>query len=214
MLRTHWLVAASLLVAGAAAAATVARVEGSESWTEVAGTVGGRQDATLTRSRFHALRGVKLWDYDRRACVLEVEQSSLNKPSRGSAGTLRACEPRLSQSWQAADVGDGRYVTAVDVCTANGPDAVGIRGLELWGTALEDGARLEKKPSAKVKVELFGCKKWHGRVACPAGQVATGIRARWNDQSTGITGLELRCHALTVEGGDDGRSASQSPVQG
>ena len=189
---------AALLTAGVTFAATIAHAPGSESWTDASGAVGGRQESALAKSRFHALRGLKLWDFDRRACVLEVEQSSLNTPSRGTTGTIRVCEPRLAQSWKAADVGDGRYVTAIEVCTAEGPDAVGIRGVKLWGSGI-DGTKVEK-PSAEVKVELFGCKKWVGKVACPDGKVATGIRARWSDQSTGVTALELRCHSLVSEG--------------
>lgn len=188
-----------LLVASTAAAATIAHKSGSESWTAVAGRLGPRQEAVTTRSEFHALRGLKLWEYDRRACAIDVEQSSLNKPSRGVAGMLRACEPRASQSWKAADVGDGRYLTAIEVCTAEGADAPpGIRGLRIWGSTL-DGVKVEP-PSADVKVELFGCKKWHGKVACPEGKVATGLRGRYGDAQTGIVGLELRCHALTSTG--------------
>jgi hypothetical protein len=192
--------AALTLVAGAAAAASVAHEPASESWTSIAGKEAPQTGSVLARSRYHALRGVKLWDYDRRSCVLEVEQSSLNTPSRAAAGTIRACEPRVAQSWKAADVGDGRVITALEVCTAEGESAA-IRGMRLWGSGIDADGKVEK-PSADVKVELTGCKKWSGKVACPAGQVATGIRARWGDAKDGIVGFELRCHALVREGGE------------
>jgi hypothetical protein len=189
---------ACLLCTSAALGAAIAHKQGSGTWTKVTGSVGARQQEVLASSRFHALRGIKLWDYDRRTCVLEVDQSSLNKASRATAGTIRACEPRVSQSWKAADVGDGRYVTAIEVCTAEGTDAsMGIRGLRLWGATLAE--KTVEKPSADVKLELFGCKRWRGKVECPEGAVATGIRASYADQLTGITGLELRCHELTRE---------------
>lgn len=194
------LCAAVSLVAGAAAAASVAQDQSSESWTPVAGAEASEAASVLARSRHHALRGVKLWDYDHRSCVLEVEQSSLNTPSRADAGTIRACEPRAAQSWKAADVGDGRVITALDVCKGEG-DSPAIRGLRLWGSGIDADGKVEK-PSADVKIELSGCKKWSGKVTCPAGKVATGIRARWADAKDGIVGFELRCHALVREGGE------------
>jgi hypothetical protein len=186
---------AGVVIAAAATAASIAHKDGSESWTAPSGSAGSRHETVLARSQNHALRGLKLWDYDRRACALEVEQSSLDAPSRGPAGMVRVCQPQSSQSWQAADVGDGRYITAIEVCTMDGDGAAaGIRGLKLWGSTL-DGTRVEKA-SAELKVELFGCKKWRGKVACPEHSVATGLRARYNDAHSGIVGLELRCHEL------------------
>jgi hypothetical protein len=186
-----------VLCAGGALAAAITEKPGSDTWTVVSGELAPRQSEVLA-SRQHALRAIKLWDYDRRACVLEVDQSSLNRASRATAGAIRACEPRVSQSWQAADVGAGRYITAIEVCTAEGREApAGIRGLRVWGSQT-DGLKVSK-PSADVKLELFGCKRWRGKVACPEGTLATGIRAYSGERTTGITGLELRCHELTRE---------------
>lgn len=189
---------AGVVITAAATAASIAHKDGSEFWTAPSGSAGGRHETALAKSRYHALRGVKIWDFDRRACGLEVEQSSLNAPSRSAAGMIRVCEPRTSQSWQAADVGDGRYITAIEVCTAEAGATPTIRGVRLWGSTL-DGAKVEK-PSADLKVELAGCKKWRGKVACPERSVATGLRARYNDPQNGIVGIELRCHELVSEG--------------
>jgi hypothetical protein len=192
------LVLACVVCAGSALGAAIAHKAGSELWTGVSGKVAVREQEVLAGSRYHALRGVKLWDYDRRTCQLEAEQSSLNSVSRAAAGTIRACEPRVSQSWKAADVGDGRYITAIEVCTAEATEpTLGIRGLRVWGSQI-DGVTVDK-PSADVKLELFGCKRWRGKAACPDGTIATGIRAHYGDHSTGITGLALRCHALVHE---------------
>jgi hypothetical protein len=203
MKHSYWLVPALLCVAAAAAAASLAHKSGSESWSAVAGKDAAQTQTALVRSRYHALRGIKVWDYDRRSCVIEVEQSSVNTPSRAVAATVRACEPRVAQSWKAADVGDGRLVTAIETCTATGENAsAAIRGVRLWGAGVGEDGKVEK-PSADVKLELSGCKKWSGKVACPEGTVATGIRTRLADQKEGIVGLELRCHELAADAPKD-----------
>jgi hypothetical protein len=110
---------------------------------------------------------------------------------------VRFCEPRRTQAWKRADVGSGQFVTAISVCTAApGKDqGAEIHGVELWGAALDAAGKL-KPAKESVKLELARCEKWSTRRACPAGSVATGVRAHLADADGGAIGIALRCHSL------------------
>lgn len=168
---------------------------GSESWTEPAGATGSGSVELLASPEYFGLQALKLWEFDRRLCALQIEQSSFNAPSAAPLDPLRVCEPKLTQSWKRADIGVGQFVTALSVCTAKGKDAgPELQGVELWGASLDDNGRLV--PAKKsVKVELSACQKWSPKRACPKGSVATGLRGH-NADERGIVGLALRCHAV------------------
>lgn len=166
----------------------------SESWTQPAGTAAERSVESLVTPEYFAVQALKLWDFDGRACALQLEQSSFNAPSARSMDAVRFCEPKQTQQWQRADIGSGQFVTAIAICTTatNGSE---LRGVELWGAALDGTGKL-KPAKQSVKLEFPRCEKWSARRACPAGSVATGVRAHVSDTDAGAVGLALRCHGL------------------
>lgn len=169
--------------------------EGS-SWTEPAGAPGSSAVELAVTSEFFGIQALKAWDFDGRACSLQLEQSSFNAPSLRPLDAARFCEPKQAQSWKRADIGSGQFVTGVSVCTAN-KDPVGhIHGVELWGASVDVSGKL-KPAKQSVKLELPHCEKWSPKRACPAGNVATALRAQLADNE-GAVGLALHCQAVKV----------------
>lgn len=187
-------------VAGSALAAGFQWSPESASYTEPAGQAPPTTVEALVTPEFFGIQALKVSDFDGRACSLQLDQSSLNAPSARPLDAVRLCEPKQSQAWQRADVGTGNFVTAIAVCTAQGKGASpAIRGVELWSASLDAQGKL-KPAKSSAKLELANCQKWSPRRTCPAGSIATGIRAHTADAESGALGLALRCHAVKSAG--------------
>jgi hypothetical protein len=193
---------ALLLNACLAAASATALAAGfqwrpdSATWTQAAGASTSANVESLVTAEYYGLEALKLWDFDGRACSLQLEQSSFNAPSPHPLDALRMCEPKQTQAWKRADLGSGQFVRSISVCTAKGA-ATEIHGVELWGASIDPSGKL-KPGKESVKLELSHCEKWSPRRDCPSGSVATGIRAELGDSDLGAVGLALRCHAIAA----------------
>jgi hypothetical protein len=196
-LRIPLLSAYLVIASGVAMAAGLQWRADSATWTQPAGVPATATVESLVTPDYFAVQALKLWDFDGRTCSLQLEQSSFNAPSARSMDALRFCEPKRTQAWKRADVGSGQFVTAISVCTAApGKDqGAEIHGVELWGAAIDATGKL-KPAKESVKLELAHCEKWSPKRACPAGSVATGVRAHLADADGGAVGLALRCHSL------------------
>lgn len=195
---TFVLSACLVVTSGVALAAGFQWRAASESWTQPAGTPTERTAESLVTPEYFGIQALKLWDFDGRTCALQLEQSSFNAPSARSMDAVRFCEPKRSQQWQRADIGSGQFVTAISICTAAARrEGAELRGVELWGAAPDSAGKL-KPAKQSVKLEFAGCEKWSARRTCPAGSIATGVRAQISDADSGALGLTLRCHALEV----------------
>ena len=189
---------AALLIS-TAAFATWVKSSGSEQWIGPSGSAGPEQTELLTNGPYYGLRSFKFWDYDRRLCVIEASQSSFNAESVTSAGSIKICEQSLGAQWKAVDLGSGRFISAVQVCSDKAAaDQQRVRGARFWGAAIEPDGSVKTK-GEMVSFELGDCKKWHPKKACPKGKVATGIRAHYRDRSQGIVGLELLCQGVSEQ---------------
>jgi hypothetical protein len=170
----------------------------SATWTEPAGTAAPTTVESQVPSEFFGIQALKLWDFDGRTCSLQLEQSSLNAPSPRPLDPVRMCEPKQTQSWRRADIGAGQFVTGISVCTARKDEQGQIHGVELWGASIDTHGKL-KPAKQPVRLELPHCEKWSPKRACPAGSVATGVRAHLGASEIGAVGLALRCHALSQD---------------
>jgi len=191
---------ACLLVASAVAvpAAFQTQADGA-SWTEPSGSPGSSAAELAVTSEFFGIQALKVWDFDGRACSVQIEQSSFNAPSLRPLDAARFCEPRQTQSWKRADIGSAQFVTGISVCTAN-KDPIGrVHGVELWGASVDASGKLKAAPQP-VKLELPHCEKWLPKRACPAGHVATAVRVQLADGDEGAVGIALRCQALKSGG--------------
>ncbi len=198
--RTPFLSSCLLVFSSAALAAGFQWHPDSASWTEPAGAPAATTAETLVTPEYFGLQALKLWDFDGRTCSMQADQSSLNAPSARPLDAVRFCEPKQTQAWKRADLGTGHFVTAISVCTAQSKDSSpAVRGVELWGASLDAGGKL-KPAKSSAKLELTGCQKWLPKRSCPAGTVATGIRAHLADAESGAHGFALRCHAVKVSG--------------
>ena len=178
------------------ALAAQAHKPGSETWTEVAGSKGASTVELLTTADYYGLEALKIWEYDARPCVLQIEQGSFNTQSVGVLEPVKVCEPKATENWKRADVGAGQFVTGISVCTAQGKDATPeIHGVELWGAVLGENAKI--KPGSSVKFAFPRCDKWSPRRSCPWGSVATGLRTEIQGER-GAVGIALRCHKLVA----------------
>jgi hypothetical protein len=167
----------------------------------VSGIEGAKSEESSVGGEYHALRSFKFWDYDRRACRIEVSQASFNAEHITMAKELKICEPNVGESWKAVDLGQGRFVSAVQVCTNKGEKAEQkIRGARFWGAVIDAGGKIADhgKPAS---FELADCQKWHAKKACPKGTIATGLRAHYDDKAKGFSGLELVCSGIKAQGG-------------
>jgi hypothetical protein len=186
--------------AGVALAASGLHHEpGDGAWTEISGVEGVRKTELFTGTEYFAIQALKVWDFDRRLCSVQLEQGALN--AQGTRSTVleavKLCEPKQSEAWKRADLGNGQFVTAVAACVAKSKDASRqLHGVELWGAALDAEGKLKPAPKS-VRAGFHECEKWLPKRACPAGSVATGVRAYSDDADSGAIGLSLRCHKLT-----------------
>lgn len=172
---------------------------GSETWTEPAGATGASSADVVTTVDYNGLQTIKLRQYDKRACVLEVEESPFAAPLLALVSPLKVCEPTGGELWKRMDVGAGVFITALSACSSSVKGDTAIHGLEAWGQVLQpDGKLVPRKGSEKI--EFPSCKKWQPRRSCPAGSVASGVRAFHDDATHGFVGFALRCHALEPRG--------------
>ena len=190
---------ASLSTVSLVAAAAVFQKSGSETWTEPSGALGQNHADVVTTAAYYGLQTVRLWEYAKHPCVLRVEQSTFATRSVGVLDPLKACEPTVGEEWKQADVGSGKYITAISTCSGKAKDDTTVHGVELWGAAVDDSGKLKPNP-ASTKLQFGECKRWQPKRACPPDSVATGVRGYWNDPALGLQGLALRCHALEQRG--------------
>ena len=169
----------------------------SVTWTQPAGAPSSASVEALVTAEYYGVEALKLWDFDGRTCSLQLEQSSFNAPSLHPLDPVRICEPKQAQAWKRVDVGSGNFVRAISVCTALKGAGSEIRGVELWGAAIDGRGKL-KPAKASVKLEFPHCEKWSPRRDCPDGSVATGVRAQLADSDVGAIGLALRCHSIAA----------------
>ena len=89
------------------------------------------------------------------------------------------------------------YITAIQVCLNNKKDASKkrIKGLKLWGASFNLDGSLKMSSTPRVHT-LPNCKSWQPKVACPAGQIAIGIKGFYVSNTIGFAGLALRCASL------------------
>jgi hypothetical protein len=165
----------------------------------VSGAEGSQQSALSTNGPYYALRSFKFWDYDQRLCVIEASQSSFNAESVTPAGTIKICEQSLGAAWKAVDLGAGRFVTAVQVCTQKAaPDEQRVRGVRLWGSVVDTDGKIKPK-GEPVSFEFPDCKKWQPKKSCPKGTVAVGLKAHHADAAKGLLGIELSCQSVVQQ---------------
>ena len=181
------------------AAAALAQKPGSETWTEPSGASGQNHADILTTADYYGLQTMRLWEYGKHPCVLRAEESAFATRTVAVLDPLKACEPTIGEQWKAADVGAGKFVTAIATCTSKTKDDNTVHGIELWGVTVEADGTL-KPAKATTRLEFGDCKRWQPKRACPAGSVATGLRGYWDDPALGLQGIALRCHALEQRG--------------
>ena len=184
-------IAILLSAAGSALAVALRHVPESERWTEPAGSGAESYVDILTTADYYALQVLTLWDHDHRVCAVQVEQTSFATASESVLERVKVCEPKIAETWRRADVGDGRFVSAIAACV--GGDEGVLRGIEIWGSALHPNG-VAKAPSESARFAFEDC-AWSETRACPWGNVATGLRV-FSDGENGIVGLALRCHRL------------------
>jgi hypothetical protein len=192
------LIVGSISIAGAALAAFVHK-PGTSAWTEPAGVAGSSHAEVLTNADYYGLQILKLWQYGHAPCVLGVEESTLSAQGLVALDPLKMCEPTGGEQWKQVDVGAGNYVTGIATCTAKDKDDPVIHGVELFAAKIAAGGKLSASES-RGKLEFLECKKWQPKRACPAGSVATGVRAYWSDAEHGLVGVALRCNAIESRG--------------
>lgn len=197
---------AALLATALAASAAAVQDPAAETFSGVSGKAGENQTLVATEHDDQALRSLKLFDYDARACVIEVGAGSLaGGKAVSTVGRSKVCEPRSAEAWQTLDVGAGRFITSIQVCTrTHESGAVRVRGVRVQSASLEPGGAL-KPAKESTEIQLAGCKEWQPRKVCPRGAVATGLRVSYERAAEGFSGMELRCHRLkTTDAGDAG----------
>jgi hypothetical protein len=162
-------------------------------FTYVSGGIGTTSQDIETTAGYYGLRAVTLFQYNHRPCALGAEEAPLRAPGTVWLDTLRVCDPTAGQEWKRADVGEGRFVTAIATCRGK-RDRV-VHGVALWSATLGPSGELipVKQPAA---FQFRECTDWQPKRECPSGLVATGVRAFWSDVEHGMEGLSLRCHQL------------------
>ncbi len=196
---------AALLATALAASAAHVQDAAAETFSGVSGKAAENQRLVVTEQDYQALRSLKLFDYDARACVVEVGAGSLaGGKGVSTVGRVKVCEPRAAEAWQTLDVGVGRFNTSIQVCTQSQESGqVRVRGVRVQSASVQPSGAL--KPAKDLtEIQLAGCKEWQPRKVCPKGALATGLRVSY-ETAEGFSGLELRCHRLkAAQAGDAG----------
>jgi hypothetical protein len=172
---------------------------GTETWTEPSGALAQNHADLLTTADYYGLQVVRMWEYGKHPCVLRAEQSAFATRTLGLLDPMKVCEPTVGEQWKQADVGSGKYVTAIATCTSKDKDDSTVHGVELWGAEADSDGKLGPA-KASTRLTFGDCKRWQPKRACPDGAVASGLRGYWNEPANGLQGLALRCHALEQRG--------------
>jgi hypothetical protein len=179
-------------VAATALAAALRYRAHTQNWTAAAGSEGENHVDITTTADFYGLQVMTLWDYDQRVCAIQLEQSGFNTKSISVQERVKLCEPRVKETWKRADVGSGRFITAVAACVG-GSEGV-IRGLEVKGSTLHPNG-IPKNSTQTARFAFEDC-AWSELRYCPWPQVATGVRVYLDEVEKGAVGIALRCHRL------------------
>jgi hypothetical protein len=182
--------------AGSVLAATgLAQKPDTEAWTEASGNSAASHTDLVTTAPYYGLELLTLYQYGHTPCVVGMGESAFATHSMERPEPIKACEPNGGEIWKQVDVGAGNYVTAIATCKSYTKDDAAIHGIEVWSAAVGPDGKL-KPTSTSTKLEFAECKKWEPKRLCPAGTVATGVRAFTADNEHGIEGLALRCHEI------------------
>jgi hypothetical protein len=193
------LAALLLAVPAAALAKDFTQDTATHTWTAVSGVAGDFVAATFASDK--ALRMMFFKEKTDDPRQIDVNGQSIRSVDAGSGGStgLQTLEigGGAGGSTQVVDVGDLTYVTAIQVCTTDKKESFDdkLKGVKAWGATLRADGTLQPNPTP-VKFERTNCAKWRAKVECPAGAIATALRAHYQFDKTGFSGLSLRCTKL------------------
>lgn len=169
--------------------------EASHEWTSVSGYSGSTK-VIFAKDRqlgLHALSFREKADDPIEISAFQASLLSGRAQGAGEAGTVML-RGGSSQSTAFVPLGEGNFITAVQVCTNNAKDSLDakIKGARIWGASLLSDGKLQANVTP-AKFERTNCSAWKSKVNCASGKVATGLRAHYASEARGFAGLSLRC---------------------
>ena len=182
--------------AALAAAAWFRAAEGT--WAGISGVKNGQKLTWRPNGSDYGISGfifaergddpIKVTAWTRKLC-------NANCPA-GESHDLKFREPKgLPQIWS-VEMAKDHYVTAIQVCTNDKSDAkTKIKGLRAWGARINAAGNLVSD-NRKYEDKLNNCKKWHDKVSCGAGRVATGFKLHYASDKVGFSGMSIACSQL------------------
>lgn len=191
----RWLFVGILALPSVALAKDFTHDTATHSWTAVSGYGGDFVERTFGSTL--GLRDMFFMEKFDNPKTIEADGRTLRSVDASSpTGDRKTLEVDggASSSTQVIDVGDTAYITAIQVCTNDKKDSFDnkLKGLKAWGATIRTDGTLQANPTAQ-KFERPNCEKWRTKVECPAGKVATGVRAYWQFPGRGFAGMSLRC---------------------
>lgn len=142
-----------------------------------------------------AFKSISMFERDDRPCGLDLDFALIDPGATAPKAPRRACAGGNGGDGKFAKLPDGSVIRGVQLCSNDDPKNHRMKGIRVF--AMKFDAVGNPQNGDTVSFERPNCKKWESAAMCPAGQIATAIRAYFLDDS--LTGMALECRLVWSE---------------
>jgi len=171
-----------------------------ENWQTQPGVSSGTAFAGIYKIKWEELSDKPCWMELTPMALNSEMESGLNDPRGPFDKHINLCSNKNKHGNDKSLSVPG-YVKAIAACTTDKKDSAKnrLKGIKLWGATLSKQSPLVVDvPGSPAKVEHTHCKKWHGKVSCPAGYIASGLKIYTHYQEDYFRGLGLKCRKVEL----------------
>ncbi len=189
--------------ASAAETSTVVFLREAETKTVLSGRSGDRVELRVKHPSSgdvldsQAVQSIRWEEQGDKPCYVEQTARAFDGSGAGYASFAKRCDGKSPGSPKSVAFSGRTYVAGLRVCLDG--DGERIKGVQLKGRVVSaDGAVTDA--NAQPREERTNCREWKAWVACPAGQVASGLIVAF-DKARGpksAYGLGLICRAVAT----------------
>lgn len=150
---------------------------GPVNWTGISGYTAPNPIVLPAEGKdFMAAYSIQWWEDGDEACKFKLYTRQINKGTIESPEAEACSDSPGSEKWVARR-GPHEYITALQVCTTDKKDTTKnkLKGIRLWGRILNPETGALGPVNTPEDQARPHCKKWHPKVECPDGEVATAI---------------------------------------
>lgn len=142
-----------------------------------------------------AFKSISMFERADRPCALDLEFALIDPAASAPKAPTRKCAAGDGGDGKFAKLPAGSVIRGVQLCSNDDPKNHRMKGIRVF--AMKFDAVGNPQDGGTVSFERPSCKKWEPAAMCPAGQIATAIRAYFLDDS--LTGMGLECRFVWSE---------------